>query len=138
MNFALASQLMQRRVEAAMNSTIQIQRGDLGSLDENTLMVTGIKNLTVIYEGKAHIHNVMGAGVISVGEAPIDTTTVTISIPFSAALPRRDDLVSVLTDGDPDLPARTFRVLDVNVGGLLSAYHSMTCQGYREDRYWPA
>lgn len=135
-DFTYASKLVADRVELAMTSTIQIMRGDLGVMDPNTLLVSGITNVTTIYTGKAHIHNVNGAGMITVGDAPIDTRTVAISIPISAPVPRQNDLVKVTVDSDPDLPNRIFRVMDVNVGGLLNSCHVMTCQGWFEGRAW--
>lgn len=135
-DFTLASKLVKNRVELAMQSTIQILRGNLGQLDEGTLLVGGIQSATTIYTGKAHVHNVLGAGVISVGEDAVDTRTVQISIPAAAPVPRRDDLVKVTADNDSDLPNRVFRVMDVNSGGLISSYHTMSCQGWFESRYW--
>lgn len=135
-NFDFASALVTKRVEMAMTSTVQILRGDLGGLDETTLLVTGLTNATTIYQGKAHIHSVNGAGIIPIGETNVDTRTVQISIPLTAPVPHRDDLVKVVNDGDPDLPNRIFRVMDLQAGGLLNAFHQMTCQGWFESRYW--
>lgn len=131
-----ASKLVQRRNTLNMVSTIQILRGDLGTLNLSTLEVSGITNQTTIYSGKAHIHNVNGSGAPVLGEMPIDQRTVQITYPASSPMAHRDDLVKVVNDDDPDLPNRIFRVMDVGSGGMLSSWHVLTCQGWFEDRYW--
>lgn len=135
-SYSRASSYAAKRTERAMISTVTIKRGNLGTLDPVTLKVGGLSSASTIYMGKAHIHNVNGAGVITVGQEQVDTRTVAISIPISAPMPHRDDLVTVNSDSDLDLPNRTFRVLEVQVGGLLGSAHVMTCQGWFESRYW--
>lgn len=131
------NKLVRTRVELTMVSTIKIQRGDIGDLDPVTLQVGGIKNPTTVYQGKARIHPLVGNGAIALGEGQIEMRSTTITIPISATVPHRDDLVTDLTDDDVDLPNRTFRVTDVEVGGFFNAYRTLTCTSWADDRWWP-
>lgn len=134
-NFQLAADMVHKRVQMAMISTVQISRGDISGLDQTTLQVGGITNSTVFYQGPAHIHNVVPAGTLSVGQAPFPVRSVQISIPIASPTPDRDDILQVIEDSDPDVQGRTFRITDVDVGGLISDCHTLTCQGYFEFRY---
>ena len=137
---ALSRSLVRRRVEAQMSAQIRVLRGELGSLDPATGQVGGITGATTVYAGKARIRTVAAAGVLAVGEGSIDTRQALVSIPITAAVPRRDDLIAVAANGaaDPSLDTRIFRVTEVDAGGLFGDARRMTAVGWYESRYWNA
>jgi hypothetical protein len=129
--------LVTKRAEAQMLSTVLIQRGDLGETDPLTGVVGGIVNPTTIYSGKARVYPVSGAAV-SIGDGMIDMRTTTISIPMSAPVPKRDDIVTITSDdlSDQDLDSRTFRITEVDGGGYIGAARRLTCTSFYPSRYW--
>lgn len=130
--------LVRRRMEQQMLGTVRIQRGKLGTLDPTTGVVGGLNNLSVIYEGKARVWSVDGGGVISTGNGQIDTRTTYVSIPVSAPVPHRDDIVTVLNDdlSDDDLDNRVFRIMEVDGGGYISETRRLTCSSFFPNRWW--
>lgn len=134
----LSRALVRKRVEAQMLASIQILRGTLGTLDRSTGLVSGLTNVTVIYSGIARIHGVQGAGSISVAQAPLDQRQATISIPWDAAIPQRDDLLQVALDdaADPTLDAQTFRVGEVWAGSLFGDARRLSCTQVAPSRWW--
>lgn len=131
-------QLVRDFVEANMWAQIEILRGERGSFNETTGKLGGMANATTIYEGKARIRNINGAGVILVGEENVDTATTLISIPWGEVIPRRNDLVHVLGDdsADAEPDGQWFRVLDYESGGLFGEARRMSCVVWRDSSRW--
>lgn len=134
-------QMVRDYTEGNMTSLIQILRGSLGAFDPATGRVGGLTSTSNVYGGtdgaKARIRTVGGAGVVSVGAGEIDTRQVIISIPMTATIPHRDDVVRVVSDGaDTDLNTRIFRVLDVDGGSFFGDARRLTCVGWFSSRYW--
>lgn len=138
---SLTRAAVRRRVEQAMGSIILISRGTLGELDPVTLLVGGITAANTIYDGPARIRTVNGADTVSLGGGEIAVRNTIISIPMSVtAVPRRDDLVQVISDSgsDADLDSRVFRVLDVDGGGFFGDARRLGCAGWYQSRWWKA
>lgn len=142
----MARHLVRRYTESHMTSQITILRGALSLLNPATGIVGGLAGATTIYQGKARIHTVSGSGAPSDSGAPIDTRSTTISIPITAPIPNRDDVITVQatnvnTDGtqaDADLDTRVFRVLEVEGGSFFGDARRMSCTQAFDSRYWRA
>lgn len=127
-----------------MNSQITVLRGSLGALNPTTGLVGGLSGALTIYAGMARIRTVSGSGVLSTGGGTIDTRQTIISIPMVAAIPYRDDIVTVSevnqdpdgSQADTDLITRAWRVLDVDGGGYFGDARRMTCTQFFDSRYW--
>lgn len=129
--------LVRAYVAEHMNATVRIQRGERGTFDPATGRVGGLTNLSTVYEGKARIRNVTGAGVLNLAEADIATASTTISIPWGSPMPRRDDLVTVLANAADEMDVdRLFRVLEVESAGLFGEARRMQCTTWRSDQQW--
>lgn len=125
-----------------MTSTIQVLRGQLGTLDPATGTVGGLAGAEVVYGGSsggpARIRT-LRSGVVSVGPGVQVVRRALISIPISAVRePHADDLVLVLSaDADADdLNTRVFRVTGVDAGGLFGDARRMEVEGWYSSRYW--
>lgn len=130
--------LVRRRVEAAMKAKIVIIRGDLATMDPETLIIGGIENAEYIYRGKARIRTVTAAGTLQVSDQTIPLRSVIMSIPIDSSVPHVDDCVIVGIDdlADADLDTRIFRILEVDGGTLFGDGRRFTTQGWYESRYW--
>jgi hypothetical protein len=138
-----ARRLLRRRLAVTATSQVSIVRGTPGELDRVTGLVSGMTNLVTIYSGPARIHLLAPAGDAQPG-GPVVLRTAQVSIPMSAAMPRRDDLLTVSAAGvdadgsqsDVNLDGRTFSVRDVDGGGLFGAVRKLTCTGWFPSRTW--
>lgn len=128
------------RVEAAMTYTVQILRGQLGTLDPSTGLVGGLSDDSEIYNGIARVRTIGSSGTVNIGGAEVAVRTVVVSIPITAPVPHVDDLLKVLTDGqsDTDADTRIFRIVGVDGGSLFGDARRMTCSGWYNSRYWGA
>jgi hypothetical protein len=134
---ARTQQYARARVSANMTSTVTIVRMTAPALDLDTLYVA-TANREVVYQGKARVHRVTGAGVTMIGEMDLDTRAVTVDIPWDAPKPRQDDVVLIGTTTDASLAGRPFQVRDVSTGGLLNTHLELSCTGFAESRAWVA
>jgi hypothetical protein len=125
-----------------MYYTVSITRMVQGVFDEAT---GGIKPEIgfEVYTGPARIWTVSGPQVIAVGEDQMSFTQTNISIPWDAdPVPHRDDIATVLTYephtgfGDPALLDRSFRVLDVQLGGQMYATRRMSVLAIGDSAAW--
>lgn len=120
-----------------MTSTVTIVRMNAPALDEATLYVSS-SNKQTVYQGKARVHRVTGAGVTVIGEMDLDTRSVTVGIPWDAPMPRQDDVVLISETTDARLSGQAFQVRDVSTGGLLNAQLELSCTGFADSRAWVA
>lgn len=134
---AFARATVRRRVEAQMTASVTVYRGDLGAMDPETGDVGGLANAQTVYQGKARVRTVSGAGVLAVGEGTIETRSTIVSIPIDSPMVRRDDVIEITDElADTELDARFFRVLDVDAGSMFADARRMTCQGFAGSRWW--
>lgn len=130
--------LVRRRTEAAMKGKIVVLRGQLATMDPDTLIVGGLTDVLCVYKGKARIRTVVGAGTLEVSGGTIALRSTIISIPQGSAQPHVDDAVVIGVDdfADADLDTRIFRVTEVDGGQLLSDTTRFNVTGWYESRYW--
>lgn len=124
--------------ESNMDGHVVISRGGRGALDKTTGLVSGMAGGTTVWDGIARLHTVSGQGGLSVGGAgEIDTRAVTISIPWSAPLPQRDDVIQI-TDGGADqtMNGRAGRVVEVEGGSYFGDARRMQCVVWGTSEYW--
>lgn len=134
---ASASSYVRRRAEAQMQCQVKIYRNAKTELNPATGQIVSGQG-PVVYQGKARIWGADGAGAIPVGEGEFTTRATYCSIPVNhTPVPRNDDTVLVLAcPYDLDLVGRTFRVVSVDGGGMLSATRRLQVVGFYENRTW--
>lgn len=132
----LVQSLRRSRAESAMDSTVVIKRGDLGGLDRTTGKVGGLENATTVYQGKARIRSVQTGAKAREGGGEVVRRQTTIGIPFSAPVPRVNDVVLVLIDDDPDVVRLALAVDSVDAGGYFNGERTLTCSGLGRSRTW--
>lgn len=121
-----------------MKARIVIIRGELGTMDPDTLTVGGLRNVDTIYSGKARIRTVTGQGTVETTQGTIPLRSVLMSIPIDSAVPHVDDCVIVGVDdlADADLDTRIFRIVEVNGGEFFGDARRFSTTGWYESRYW--
>lgn len=127
---------------AHMYYTVQIVRMSQGVFDESTGGITTAAKL-VIYDGPARFWTVSGPQVIAVGEDQMAFVQTNMSIPWdSDPVPKRDDIATVTTYdphpgyGDAALLGRSFRILDVQLGGQMFATRRMSVLAIEASAAW--
>lgn len=142
---ATAQAKVRASTERAMDALVVILRGGKGVLDKATGRVSGLSDAATVYDdpnhpgagGIAGIHTVTGQGSVSNGVGQIDTRQVVVSIPWSAELPRRDDLVCVIDGGqDTALAGAALRVVEVAGGTRFADARRMSCTLWGKSGYW--
>ena len=129
--------VVDRYTAGNMNATVRVLRGSLGALDPVTNQMAGLNVATTLYSGPARVHPVAGLGPLEVGGGVVDERQATISIPMDAPVPNRDDLVIVDAEPqDADLVGSTWRVLQVDGGGMFGNRRGLFCQSWHPSRYW--
>jgi len=141
---AYAQQLAQPAAEGAMNSLVVITRPGTATFDETSREYQN-GTASPIYDdpdfpgvgAKAGITLASGPITMNLGDEPQYYSSATISIPQSAPInPRIDDIVLVTANQDKDMIGRYFRVVDVPVGGRISASIDLSCVGIAPSRQW--
>lgn len=136
--------------ERNMDGLVTILRGGKGALNRDTGEVSGMTGVVQIYGdkppitgqigtkgAKARIHPVTGQGSISLGPGQINLRQTTISIPWSAPVPQRDDIVLVRNGGaDQTLNGTALRVVEVSGGGLFGDARRLSCTLWGKSSMW--
>ena len=131
-----------RHASAHMYYTVQIERMGDPYFDEATGRMTP-RVAEIVYTGPARIWTVSGPQVFTVGEDQMSFDQTNMSIPWNVIpVPHRDDIATVLTYdthsgfGDPELLGRSFRILDVQLGGQMYATRRMTVSAIQPSAAW--
>jgi hypothetical protein len=132
-----------------MNSLVIITRSGIGEYDELTREYTAPGVVTVYDDdvlfgvgAKAGVTLATGPITMSVGDEPTYYANATVYIPATyiprstPATPRIDDVVQVMASSDTGLIGRYFRIVDVPVGGRISASINLSCVGIAPSRQW--
>ena len=139
-SLAFAQRRAQQAADGGMNSLVVITRNGQWS-ETDYEYDPGVAK--VIYDDLetpgggaiAGITDTSGGGSFDIGDEPTYTDSVRVTIPQSAPKnPRINDLVKVVASPDTDIVGRVFRVVDVTVGGRLTASIAMTCTGVAPSR----
>lgn len=142
---ATAKAKVRAYAERNMDARVMILRGGKGVLDKTTGRLSGMSDAESIYDdptapgtgGIAGIHTVTGQGSVSNGAGQIDTRQVVVSIPWSARLPRRDDVVQVIAGGeDETLNGAALRVVEVAGGTRFADARRISCTVWGKSGYW--
>jgi hypothetical protein len=146
-SMVLAQHFAEPWAEGAMNTTVRITRSPEPIFDEVTREL-GMATEVEIYGpdgpegGIAGIYATSGPVTMALGDEPQYYSSTTVSIPRSAPNPRIDDVVEVLSwttgTNTEDIVGRLFRVVDVEVGGRLTATTRMQAIGIAPSRQWGA
>ena len=119
--------------EATMTATVLVtRRNNVGALDYATGLVVDAP--TTIYSGKARLSRVRGNVSMDIGEEVEYYSTLTVSIPLSAALVIIDDMVQITASPDPHVVTRQFRVTDTEGGGDLPTSQTFNALGVARSR----
>jgi len=133
----LAMKLAQSHLEGAMTYKVRIARGGAGTpgWDPVANRVTNPDD-DEVYVGPARIRSVTGPVTMALGDEPQYFQSTFASIPLSARVPQTDDLLTVLDGPDPKLVGRSYRVVDVERGGMLPVAHVMQLVGIEPGHTW--
>ena len=133
---ARARNYVRTKVQDHMISTITLYRYGTVTFD-SVSGISIIPDRAPLYVGKARIANINEGNVILVGEADISTLTTNISIPWTAPLPHRDDVVVVSAcPNDTSLVGMGFRVMNISGGGFIGGARTMNCVSLADSAQW--
>ena len=124
-HLGLATKYLQRYTQGNMTATVEITRG------------TGAPR-TSVYSGMARVHLLAAPVQMGFGDEPQFMISGTISVPamldddVTPVLPRVNDMVRVVVARDRKLIGRSFRVMHVPTGGLLTAFTTMSVLGAQD------
>lgn len=128
---------VRRYTEGNMDGSVTVLRGARGELDKTTGRVSGMVGGTPVYDGKARVHLVTGQGSLSLGPGQVNIRQTTVSIPWGAPVPQRDDLVLIRDAGQDDtLTGAALRVVEVSGGGLFGDARRMSCTLWGKSAQW--
>lgn len=136
--------------EGNMDGLVTILRaGGVPQMDPVTLEVGGMAGAKQIYGdpvpdgqigttgGKARVHPFSNQGSISLGPGQIDQRSGTISIPWGAPVPQKDDVVLIRDAGqDTDLNGVAARIIGVSGGGLFGECRRLQCVVWGRSSTW--
>jgi hypothetical protein len=135
--------------ESNMDALVTIVRGRQAEMDETTLMVGGTTSAVQVYGepvpdgqvgtrgAKARIHSVSGQGSISLGPGQINLRTATVSIPWGATPPQRDDIILVRDAGqDQALVGAALRIVEVSGGTAFGDARRLQCTLWGKSSTW--
>lgn len=124
------------KAESAMRTQVVIKRPSNPVFNSATgLMTAGTEK--VVYTGMARIYPVRGGSRSSVGEQTSVSRSTNVSIPVGAAVPRVEDLITVIMSlDDPALNGKQLRVMDVAIAGLAVPVHTMSCTNIEANPFW--
>lgn len=136
-----AKNLIRDNVEANMTSTILItrqNRADAASIDSaGEISVTAEQT---IYEGVARLHNASGPVTYTIGEEVQFYSSGTATVPLDVDSVPLDvwvnDVLHVTGSDDPVMVGRKFRVVDVEVAGVLAVGRRLQLVGIQRYAGW--
>lgn len=142
-SIAAARRRARANVESNMLSTLRITRPPTLGLDSDGLLdaTTG----TVVYEGKARLTSATGPVTYTIGEqvqfyssaaATIPVTLVEADGSETPVDVRVNDLVQVTGSDDPMMAGMRFRVVDVQVQGVLAVSRKLELVGAQRSSTW--
>lgn len=128
---------VRRYTEGNMDGLVTILRGGKGVLDKTTGKISGLSNAVQIYDGKARVHLVSGQGSLQLGPGTINLRQTTVSIPWDAPIPQRDDIVQIRDAGQDDtMTGAALRVVEVAGGGLFGDARRLSCTLWGKSSQW--
>lgn len=128
--------MAQAYAEGNMIAVVKVTRPSMPVFDRNTGGLAAMGNDSPVYEGKGRVYNVTGPVQYALGDEPQYFSSTFVSIPITAAKPRIDDVVVILSHPDPNVVGRSFRVQDVEAGGQIPVVHRMQVVGIQASREW--
>lgn len=129
-SLAFGQRVASAQAEGAMNAHVKIRRPAKPVFDPTTNRLGSGIATEPIYDGHARVSPVTGASAVSIGEEVLYYSTVFVTIPFSAPVrPRINDIVDVTVHLDPAAVNRSFRVTEVEVGGVMPTSYRVQATG---------
>jgi hypothetical protein len=135
--------------ESNMDALVTVLRGKPGVLDKTTGRVGGMSAATQVYGdpvpagqigtkgARARIHLVSGQGSLALGPGQVNLRQATVSIPWAAPVPQRDDLVLIRSAGqDSSLAGAALRVVEVTGGGAFGEARRLSCTLWGQSSAW--
>jgi hypothetical protein len=128
-------------VEANMTSTVRISRQQSAAdVSVNSAGSISVNSESIIYEGMARMHNASGPVTYTIGEEVQFFSSGRATIPVDVDGDPVDvwvnDLLLVTGSDDPVLAGRRFRVVDVEVAGMMSVSRSLQLVGIQHYSGW--
>ena len=126
-------------VEANMASEIIVTRNKPAVLDEFGTLVADA-DAPVVYQGIARLGNATGPVTYTMGEEVQFFSSASCTIPVlelgDPIIPQINDLLLVSGHEDPVMVGKRFRVVDVEVSGLMSASRRLQLVGMQRYAGW--
>jgi hypothetical protein len=118
-----------------MTSYVHIHQRSADTFSDTTgLVVTGFG--TLLYAGVARIYQ-LGGNTIDLGEGQIAMNTTYCSIPWDSQSPTIDNVLQINTcPEDDNLNGTTWRILNVDGGGLVRVVRRLQITEWDSNRYW--
>ncbi len=128
------------QLEAEMRSIVRITRGSEGVLGTGGEL-TMDPDAPTVYEGKARLANAQGPVTYTLGEEVQFFSSGMCTIPIedpvgTPTTPQINDLVQILGGDDPLLVGRFFRIVDVEVVGILAGARRLQIVGVQRYPGW--
>lgn len=124
---------VRQQAQQLMTSTVEIYRPGVPSFDTTTGLMTATEQRS-IYIGPAHVWTAKGNMQEVAGEL-LNVTQTFVSIPWTAPVPRSDDIVHVTASNDTALTGRYFRIVDVPEGGIDPIVRQLSVTGTEPDAF---
>lgn len=145
-SIAAAKRRARANVEANMLSQVRITRSDAPTIDSDGLLVAD-ETPAVVYEGRARLTSATGPVTYTLGEEVQFFSSAAATIPvtlLSRAQPpvvsivdvAINDLLEVLGSDDPMMTGKRFRVVDVELQGILVSSRKLQLVGINRYGGW--
>ena len=135
----VARERVRENIEQNMISRIIITRGKPATLDVEGLL-TADPDAVLIYQGKARLGNATGPVTYTMGEEVQFFSSASCTIPIlkrgEPIWAQINDLLLVSEHDDPVMVGKRFRVVDVEVSGLVAASRRLQLVGMQRYGGW--
>lgn len=135
-----------------MTDEVSISRPAEAAFNDITGRLSAVMDV-VVYSGKARVYPAAGPLLMGLGDESQEFQNTYVSIPMMVLVdeldvnslpvvnsyspdPRPDDVVTITAHDDPLMVGRTFRVRDVEAGGILPVVRRMACTGVEDSQHW--
>lgn len=124
---------VRKQSQLLMTSTVLIYRPGTPTFNSTTGVMTA-SNSQTIYTGPAHVYTAKGNMQDVAGEL-LTVNQTFVSIPWTAPVPKSDDVIQVTVSNDPALTNRYFRIVDVPEGGINPIVRTLAVTGVEPDAF---
>lgn len=130
---------MQTKMLGQMQNVVAVRRPQGPSFNTTTGVYTANTTTTPVYSGKARIYPSSGGGNVPLGDGYLTMRTMIVSVMAAGSeVIQVNDLLVVTTAYDePSLLNKWFRILDVDISGVLDPTRKLTCTEVEANSFHP-